>query len=63
MVESKEQHDRTKYSKSAMLHLLGLKKRMKAIKQMPALVAQRNASLLAQDRYNKEVNSAIMRKT
>jgi hypothetical protein len=39
-----------------------LKKRMKTIKKMPALVANRNESLLAQDRYNKEVNYAIIRK-
>jgi hypothetical protein len=62
MVESKEERDRKIYSKSTMIQLMELKKRMKAIKQMPALVANRNESLLAQDRYNKEVNYAILRK-
>jgi hypothetical protein len=44
-----------------MIHLLELKKRLKAIKQMPALVANRNESLLAQDRYNKEIEYARIR--
>jgi hypothetical protein len=61
MVESKEERDKKRYSKASMTQLLGLKKRLKAIKQMPALVANRNESLLAQSRYNKEVDYARLR--
>jgi hypothetical protein len=62
MLESKEERDRKIYSKSAMIRLMELKKRLKAIKQMPALVANRNESLLAQDRYNKEIDYTRLRK-
>ena len=53
--------DRKRYSEASMNQLLGLKKRLKAIKQMPQLVANRNERLFEQKRYNQEIDYARLR--
>jgi hypothetical protein len=52
---------RKKYSEASMNQLLGLKKRLKAMKQMPQLAANRYERLFEQDRYNKETEYARVR--
>ena len=56
-----EKDMKRKYSQNVMMQLLGLKKRMKAIKAMPELVAMKNERLIEQNRYNKMIDYERLR--
>ena len=61
MAVSKEEQDRKKYSKATLQQFLNLRKQIKALNAMPALVAARNRKLYQSDMYNGHVNYEKLR--